>query len=51
VTIRTDLFVAEISSQGGDIVRLTLDDYKDTESKSKDFALFERRHQYARKVA
>ncbi|MEF8725254.1 MAG: membrane protein insertase YidC [Candidatus Accumulibacter delftensis] len=47
VTIRTDLFVAEISSQGGDIVRLTLDDYKDTESKSKDFALFERRHQYA----
>jgi YidC/Oxa1 family membrane protein insertase len=47
VTIRTDLFVAEISAQGGDIVRLTLDDYKDTESKSKDFALFDRRHQYA----
>jgi YidC/Oxa1 family membrane protein insertase len=47
VTIRTDLFVAEISAEGGDVVRLTLDDYKDTESKSKDFSLFERRHQYA----
>ncbi|MQM30844.1 MAG: membrane protein insertase YidC [Candidatus Accumulibacter phosphatis] len=46
-TIKTDLFVAEISAQGGDIVRLVLHDYKDTESKSKDFALFERRHHYA----
>jgi YidC/Oxa1 family membrane protein insertase len=46
-TIRTDLFVAEISAQGGDIVHLMFHDYKDTESKSKDFALFERRHHYA----
>ncbi len=46
-TIKTDLFVAEISAQGGDIVRLVLHDYKDTESKSKDFALFDRRHHYA----
>ncbi|MCP5229541.1 membrane protein insertase YidC [Accumulibacter sp.] len=46
VTIRTDLFVAEISVQGGDIVRLVLDDYKDTEAKSKDFAFFDARHKY-----
>ncbi|WP_374682164.1 membrane protein insertase YidC [Accumulibacter sp.] len=46
-TIKTDLFVAEISAQGGDIVRLVLHNYKDTEAKSKDFALFERRHHYA----
>lgn len=46
ITVKTDLFVAEVSVQGGDIVRLVFNDYKDTESKSKDFALFEARHDY-----
>ncbi len=47
LTVKTDLYTAEVSLRGGDIVRLVFNDYKDTESKSKDFALFERRHQYA----
>ncbi|WP_291993543.1 membrane protein insertase YidC [Candidatus Accumulibacter sp. ACC003] len=47
VTVKTDLFTAEVSAQGGDIVRLVFNDYKDTESKSKDFALFDARHRYA----
>ncbi|HRF72591.1 MAG TPA: membrane protein insertase YidC [Accumulibacter sp.] len=47
VTVKTDLFTAEIAVQGGDIVRLVFDDYKDTENGSKHFALFEARHRYA----
>jgi YidC/Oxa1 family membrane protein insertase len=46
VTVRTDLFVAEISKQGGDIVRLEFNAYKDSGNKAKDFALFEAKHQY-----
>ncbi|WP_313952486.1 membrane protein insertase YidC [Accumulibacter sp.] len=46
VTVKTDLFTAEVSVLGGGIVRLVFNDYKDTESKSKDFALFEARHDY-----
>jgi YidC/Oxa1 family membrane protein insertase len=40
--IKTDLFVAEISSQGGDITRLALVRYPDTENKSNNFILFDR---------
>jgi YidC/Oxa1 family membrane protein insertase len=39
--IKTDLYVAEISSQGGDITRLELVHYPDTEDKSKNFILFD----------
>jgi YidC/Oxa1 family membrane protein insertase len=39
--IKTDLFVADISSQGGDITRLELVRYPDTENKSKNFILFD----------
>ncbi|HCN68391.1 MAG TPA: membrane protein insertase YidC, partial [Candidatus Accumulibacter sp.] len=46
VTIRTDLFTAEVSLQGGDIVRLDLKNYRDSVRKDKDFALFEPKHQY-----
>jgi YidC/Oxa1 family membrane protein insertase len=46
VTVKTDLFVAEISKQGGDIVRLEFNAYKDSDNKAKDFALFEAKHQY-----
>jgi len=39
--IRTDLYVAEISSLGGDITRLELIRHPDTEDKSKNFVLFD----------
>ena len=39
--IRTDLYVAEISSQGGDITRLELVRHPATEDKSKNFVLFD----------
>jgi YidC/Oxa1 family membrane protein insertase len=40
-TIRTDLYVADISAQGGDITRLELVRHPDTEDKSKHFRLFD----------
>ncbi len=39
--IRTDLYAAEISSQGGDITRLELVRHPDTDDKSKHFVLFD----------
>jgi YidC/Oxa1 family membrane protein insertase len=39
--IRTDLYVAEISSIGGDLVRLELIKHKATEDKSRNFVLME----------
>ncbi|MCX7145931.1 MAG: membrane protein insertase YidC [Sulfuritalea sp.] len=39
--IRTDLYAADISSQGGDITRLELVRHPDTEDKSKHFLLFD----------
>ena len=39
--VATDLYVAEISSQGGDIVKLELVRHPDTEDKSKHFVLFD----------
>ncbi len=46
VTIKTDLYVAEVSSQGGDIVSLELKRYKSTADKESSFHLFEAKHQY-----
>ena len=39
--VKTDLFVAEISAQGGDLVRLELSQHKSTESKDRAFVLFD----------
>jgi YidC/Oxa1 family membrane protein insertase len=39
--IKTDLYIADISSQGGDITRLELVSHPDTENKSKNFILFD----------
>jgi YidC/Oxa1 family membrane protein insertase len=39
--IRTDLYVVEISSLGGDITRLELVRHPETEDKSKNFLLFD----------
>ena len=47
VEIKTDLFVAKVSAQGGDFIGLELNNYKATEDKSKQFMLFDTNHQYA----
>ncbi|MDR2614220.1 MAG: membrane protein insertase YidC [Candidatus Accumulibacter sp.] len=47
VEIRTDLFTAQVSLQGGDLIELDLHNYKATEDKSKTFRLFDVRHRYA----
>lgn len=47
VSIKTDLFVADVSLLGGDIIGLELKNYKVTNDKKKNFSLFETRHQYA----
>jgi YidC/Oxa1 family membrane protein insertase len=47
VSIKTDLFVADVSLQGGDLIGLELNNYKESNDKKKDFSLFETRHQYA----
>ncbi|MFA6444162.1 MAG: membrane protein insertase YidC [Sterolibacterium sp.] len=39
--IRTDLFIAEISAQGGDLTQLELVQHHATEDKSKNFVLFD----------
>src|ERR1035437_4510959 len=46
VNIKTDLFVADVSTQGGDIVGLELNNYKSIDDKDKPFSLFEAKHQY-----
>ena len=46
VSIKTDLFVADISTQGGDIVGLALTRYKATTASDEVFSLFEAKHQY-----
>ncbi len=39
--VRTDLYVAEISAAGGDLVRLELSQHRDSQDKSKRFVLFD----------
>lgn len=47
--IRTDVLVAEVSAQGGDIVRLELTHHKATEDASRNYVLFDNgeKHNYA----
>ena len=49
VTVRTDLMVAEVSAQGGDIVRLELAEHKASADETKNFVLFDdgAKHVYA----
>lgn len=49
VTVRTDLMVAEVSAQGGDIVRLELIEHKASADETKNFVLFDdgAKHIYA----
>ena len=46
VSVKTDLFVADVSTQGGDIVGLELNRYKEVNNKEKNFSLFDAKHQY-----
>ena len=46
VSVKTDLFVVDVSSQGGDIVGLELNRYKEVKDKGKNFSLFDAKHQY-----
>ena len=48
-TIRTDLLVAEVSAQGGDIVRLELTQHKSSEDKTRNYVLFDNgeKHNYS----
>ena len=46
VRIKTDLFEAQISTLGGDIVNLELNHYKSLKNKEEKFRLFEAKHQY-----
>jgi len=41
IQVETDLFIAQISTQGGDLRRLQFKQHRDTLDKSKDFVLFE----------
>jgi YidC/Oxa1 family membrane protein insertase len=47
VSIKTDLFVADVSTQGGDLVGLVLNNYKAIDDKDKNFPLLESKHQYS----
>lgn len=47
LSISTDLFKAEISTQGGDLVWMELNRYKAHLDKNKQFELFDPKHQYA----
>jgi YidC/Oxa1 family membrane protein insertase len=47
LTVATDLLLAEISAQGGDLVQLELKQHRATEDKSRNFVLFEAKHAYA----
>ncbi len=47
ITIKTDLFAADIATLGGDLTRLELSRYTATEDKGKVFSLFETKHHYA----
>ncbi|WP_079434519.1 membrane protein insertase YidC [Zoogloea sp. LCSB751] len=48
-TARTDLLVAEVSAQGGDIIRLELTQHKATDDQARNYVLFDNgeKHSYA----
>ena len=46
VSVKTDLFTVDVSTLGGDIVRLDLNRYKAIDEKEKSLSLFEPKHQY-----
>ncbi len=47
IRITTDLYIADVSTQGGDLVRLELNRYTGTADKKKNFVLIDPDHRYA----
>jgi len=47
VVVQTDLYEAEVSSAGGDLVHLELKEHKATGDSSRNFVLFDAAHHYA----
>lgn len=47
IRVKTDLFAADVSTQGGDITSLELNNYKASNDNTKNFLLFDAKHQYA----
>ena len=47
LTVRTDVVAAEISSQGGDLVRLELLEHRATGKRDENFVLLDPKHSYA----
>ncbi|MBI5785131.1 MAG: membrane protein insertase YidC [Rhodocyclales bacterium] len=47
LAVTTDLFVAEVSAQGGDLTRLEFRAHKATGDQDSNFVLFEAKHAYA----
>ena len=47
VTVKTDLYQAEISAQGGDLVRMEFLKHRATEDKTKNFVLLDEAYLYA----
>ena len=47
MTVETDVYVAEISAMGGDLVRLVLKQHKATNDQEHNFILFDGKHSYA----
>jgi YidC/Oxa1 family membrane protein insertase len=45
--VTTDLFIAEVSAQGGDLTRLELREHREVGDKDKNFVLFDTAHAYA----
>ena len=46
MSVETDVYLAEISAQGGDLVRLELKQHRATDDPSHNFVLFESKHSY-----
>ena len=46
ITIKTDLYTADIATLGGDLTRLELNRYTAAEDKKKTFTLFDPKHRY-----
>ena len=47
VTVKTDLFIADVSAVGGELVRLELLKHKATEDSTRNLVLFDEKHKYA----
>ncbi|MBV2265237.1 MAG: membrane protein insertase YidC [Thauera sp.] len=47
LTVKTDLYRVDVAASGGDLVRMEILGHRATEDKTRNFVLFEEKHQYA----